>query len=52
MVNVKQVGGHMGAAVSLVVAQLCLTLCDPVDCRRPGFPVLHCVLEFAQSHVL
>ena len=23
------------------VTQLCLTLCDPVDCSTPGFPVLH-----------
>ena len=23
------------------VAQLCLTLCDPMDCRMPGFPVHH-----------
>ena len=23
------------------VAQLCLILCDPMDCSRPGFPVLH-----------
>ena len=30
------------------VAQLCLTLCDP---RTPGFPVLHYLLEFAQTHV-
>ena len=22
------------------VAQLCLTLCDPMDCSTPGFPVL------------
>ena len=21
--------------------QLCLTLCDPMDCRKPGFPVHH-----------
>ena len=25
--------------------------CDPVDCSMPGFPVLHCLLEFAQTHV-
>ena len=25
------------------VAQLCPTLCDPVDCSTPGFPVLHYV---------
>ena len=23
------------------VAQLCLTLCEPVDCSTPGFPVQH-----------
>ena len=23
------------------VAQLCLTLCSPMDCSTPGFPVLH-----------
>ena len=33
------------------VAQLCLTLCDPMDCSMPGFPVLPCLLEFAQTHV-
>ena len=29
----------------------CPTLCDPVDCSMPGFRVLHCLLEFAQTHV-
>ena len=33
------------------VAQSCLTLCDPMDCSLPGFPVLHCLLELAQTHV-
>ena len=23
-------------------------LCDPMDCSTPGFPVLHCLSEFAQ----
>ena len=27
------------------VAQLCLTLCNPMDCSMPGFPVLHHLLE-------
>ena len=27
------------------VAQLCLTLCDPMDCSMPGFPVLHSLPE-------
>ena len=29
----------------------CPTLCDPKDCSMPGFPVLHCLLEFAQTYV-
>ena len=33
------------------VAQSCPTLCDPMDCSMPGFPVLHYFLEFAQTHV-
>ena len=34
------------------VTQSCLTLCDPMDCSTPGFPVLHHLLEFARSHPL
>ena len=33
------------------VTQLCLTLCDPMDCSMPGFPVHHQLLELAQTHV-
>ena len=33
------------------VTKLCPTLCDPMDCSTPGFPVLHYLLEFAQTHV-
>ena len=33
------------------VVQLCLTLCDPVDCSTPGFPILHRLPELAQTHV-
>ena len=33
------------------VAHLCLTLCNPLDCSMPGFPVLHHLLEFAQTHI-
>ena len=32
------------------VAQLYLTLCKPMDCSMSGFPVLHYLLEFAQTH--
>ena len=33
------------------VAQSCLTLCDPMDCSMPGFPVHHQLLELAQTYV-
>ena len=33
------------------VAKLCPTLCNPMNCSTPGFPVLHYFLEFAQTHV-
>ena len=33
------------------VAQLCLTLCDPMNCSMPGLPVHHQLLEFTQTHV-
>ena len=33
------------------VAQLCLTLFDPMDCSRPGFPVRHQLRKLAQTHV-
>ena len=33
------------------VTQLCLTLCDPMDCSTPGFPVHHQLPELAQIHV-
>ena len=34
------------------VTQLCPTLCNPMDCCMPGFPVLHHLTGFAQTHVL
>ena len=33
------------------IAKLYLTLRDPMDCSTSGFPVLHHLLEFAQTHV-
>ena len=33
------------------VAQLCPIHCNPMDCSTPDFPVLHHLLEFAQTHV-
>ena len=33
------------------VAQSCPTLCDPMDCSTPGFPVHHQLRELTQTHV-
>ena len=33
------------------VAQLCPTLCDPMNCSTPGLPVHHQLTEFTQTHV-
>ena len=41
----------LGANTVSLVAQSCLTLCDPMKCSTPGFPVDHQLLELAQTHV-
>ena len=33
------------------VAQLCPTLCNPMNCSMPDLPVHHQLLEFTQTHV-
>ena len=33
----------------LLFSQSCPTLCEPMDCSPPGFPVLHQLPEFAPS---
>ena len=33
------------------VAQLCLTLCDPMSCGTPGLPVRHQLPEFTQTYI-
>ena len=42
---------HFFISICRSVAQLCPTLCNPMDCRMPGFPVPHHLPEFAQVHV-
>ena len=38
--------------IIVVVPSLsCPTLCNPMDCSTPGFPVLYYLLEFTQTHV-
>ena len=36
---------------SSVVAQSCLTLCDPMNHSTPSLPVYHHLLEFTQTHI-
>ena len=38
------------ACVCVLVTQLCPTLCNPIDCSTPGFPVHHQLLELAHVH--
>ena len=45
-ISCKIIGGVLG-----LVAQTCLTLCDPMNCSMPGFPVHHQLPELAQTHV-
>ena len=44
-------GSQISAVTVSSVAQSCLTLCDPVECSIPGFPVHHQLPELAQTHV-
>ena len=48
-VNIK--GHNFWIICCCSVTQLCLTLCDPMDRTMPGFPVLHQLLELAQTYV-
>ena len=41
----------LGPGCCCSVTQSCPTLCDPMDCSTPGFPVLHHLPELAQTHV-
>ena len=38
--------GHFNSVI-----QSCPTLCHPMDCSTPGFPVLHHLLELTETHV-
>ena len=41
-------GDQISSVQFISVAQLCLTLCDPMNCSTPGLPVHHQLLEFTQ----
>ena len=40
-----------GGSQFSLVAQSCLTVCDPMDCSMPGLPVHHQFPQFTQTHV-
>ena len=40
----------IGSVFCHSVAQSCPTLCDPMACSTPGFPVLHHLPELAETH--
>ena len=41
---------HLSEGCCCSVSKPCLTLCDLMDCSTPGFPVLHYLPVFAQTH--
>ena len=42
---------HNCQNMTIQFSQSCLTLCDPMDCSTPGFPIHYQLLELAQIHV-
>ena len=42
---------HLMTCRCYSVTTSCPTLCEPVDCSTPGFPVYHQLPEFVQVHV-
>ena len=46
----QSLNSHITSILSSV-AQLCPTLCDPMNCSTPGLPVHHQLLEFTQTHI-
>ena len=52
MHNVLPGPSHQDRHISIVVQWLtCIWHWDPKDCSTPGFPVIHHLLELAQTHV-
>ena len=46
----KRRNPERGAVSQSVQSLSRVQLCDPMDCSTPGFPVLHYLLEFVQTH--
>ena len=47
----RRESGHVPCCCCCSVTKFCPTLCNPIKCSTPGFPVLHCLPEFAQTHI-
>ena len=52
----SNIGGLYAGQIMLVsscysVANWCMALCNLMNCSMPGFPVLHYLPEFTQTHV-
>ena len=47
----KNTPKNSGSCCCCSVAQLCFTLSNPMNGGTPGFPVLHYLTEFAETHV-
>ena len=48
---IQNTGSLLLMFLSLSHQSLSPTLCDPMNCSTPNFPVLHYLLEFAQTYV-
>ena len=49
--SVSLISPALAGHLEVRVAQSCPTICDPMDCSTPGFPVHHWLLELTQTHV-
>ena len=49
--DIKGYYNNTNSAQFSSVAQLCPTLCDPMNHSTPGLPVHHQLPEFTQTHV-
>ena len=51
LTNKKLPHGDTTVLFCSVLSLSCVRLFAPLDCSMPGFPVLHCLPEFAQTYV-
>ena len=51
MIKVPKTCGRLLGLCCCVQSLSCVWLCNLMDCSMPGFPVLHCLPEFTQTHV-